>query len=160
MNKEIIARKAFRCTFDRWFDVDYRKNDAYAETIYASTAGKARYAFFRETERDKEWFAKIKVRRAKHLDLLVNEPHPMAETIEAKRLDMMKHAWGFDSNSPGYRNYFATHNDKDWDAMCESGLAVKGNTDESGMIYYHVSPLGIEVLKSLKPYPRPYQETA
>lgn len=72
-------------------------------------------------------------------------------------LEDMRHAVGYDY--PGrrkalpWRNYYAANlvspESRRWDILCGLGLAVKGRVrgDDSGLVYYHVSEVGLALVK-------------
>lgn len=76
------------------------------------------------------------------------------------QIELMKHAVGYDSRNPFYRNHFcASRGSADegrWDALVERGLAVRVSTGEfSPDATYRVSPAGLEFLRTMPPQPTP-----
>jgi hypothetical protein len=57
--------------------------------------------------------------------------------ITKYQLDLMKHAYGYDSKVPGYRNYFAatpdSEDDREWAQLVLDGYAeIRMQPDDSG----------------------------
>ena len=69
-----------------------------------------------------------------------------------KERELLRHALGADSDSPGYRNYFAaspgTPNDRAWKAMVASGLARGPWSREvaDALRFYSVSEAGQDAI--------------
>lgn len=158
--KEIIYKKAYECTYYDWWKVDSCIGDAYAQTIYAETASKARYAFYLDLSEhyEKEIFMKIKVRRSKYQDLLMPEPHAAIAELSKEQISKMKHAVGFDSAVPGHRNYYQVANDDDWEYLVKMGYAAKG--ENLNLPYFYLTDIGKEIVWSIKPQKRRYSEPA
>lgn len=153
---ENIHKKAYQCTYFDWREVDMSIGDAYAQTVYADTASKARYSFYLDLSEhyEKEIFMKIKVRRNRCSDLLLREPHAELANLTDEQVKKMKHAIGFHSAVPGHRNYYQVKNDDDWECLVNKGYAEKG--ESLNLPYFYLTDLGKELIWSLKPYRRGY----
>lgn len=65
-------------------------------------------------------------------------------------LEIMEHALGAKSKSPGYRNHYAIGEDCDEYAticgLCVKGLMARGRRIPGGLIYFNVTPAGQELI--------------
>ena len=74
--------------------------------------------------------------------------------ITVKQTDMMKHAWGYDSRSPGFRSHYCTDVDnKDMLNLVANGLSegphgVGAYGANCGM--FHLTEKAITLLKDIK----------
>lgn len=126
--------------------------------INADTPSAAKYKFIREwcsdlyrKDRVKVMLS-LKVRRNKYGDLFSVEPHPVIAELSKNQIDRMKHCWGFDTERPGYRNYYNCKTEPEWEDLVSRGIATKQNmNDGETYVYYSLTKLGIDVLRSLKP---------
>lgn len=70
-----------------------------------------------------------------------------------KQLHMMKHAWGFDSKEPGFRDHYCTHTtDEDMVALIRAGMFDGPYYGEygAGCAMFYLTQPAIEKLQSLK----------
>lgn len=66
--------------------------------------------------------------------------------ITKEHLDQMRHAVGYHSNNPGYRNAFHTNpDDKVWQYLKDHGFA-EGGIERLGSFYYWVSETGKDLI--------------
>lgn len=157
--QENIYKKAYQCTYYKWWKVDCGIGGAYAVTVYAETPSKARYQFYLDLSEhyDKEIFMKIKVRRAKYQDLLMPERHSELDTLTESQISKMKHAVGVHSAQPFHRNYYQVENDEDWEDILQKGYAARNVAMD--LPYYFLTKKGKELIRTLVPYKRGYAET-
>ena len=65
----------------------------------------------------------------------------------------MKHAIGGEWKENPRRNYFCTDtNDKDWNELCELGLATKRKSDLCRDSFFYVTEKGMDFLKKVLYY--------
>lgn len=127
--------------------------EVWSDTCYAETRSKARYSAFLSMEGDVP-FTEINVRRKKDMDKVLLEPHPLVSKLTSEQVELMKHAYGFDSMQPGFRNHFVANNpQQDWEDLVEKGLASSRPYNQSDIIY-HLTELGQTVIRSLLPVQR------
>ncbi len=105
-----IMQKAWRMEFtgNDLFDRDF------VLVAFAETAGKARAQMARHLELDMKFaFKRInRIHRAPDFDLVMPALDPELRTLAEQELDVLTHAYGLFSDSPGYRNrYVADEND-------------------------------------------------
>ncbi|MFT9016449.1 MAG: hypothetical protein ABF990_12025 [Acetobacter sp.] len=98
----IRTRKAWRCAV-RGYD--------HESTVYAHTAGKARYSTYLDVSdgNDDVSFADIQVRRDRGADIILPAPLSVAGTVSQDALRALLHACGATRERPekcGYRSHF------------------------------------------------------
>lgn len=159
--KYTLIKKAFRCSF--WTKEQVRRADAkacydwesiHAETVFADTAGKARYAYWLGVDACYGPFTSVKVWREPGLDKMQKEPHPIVSELTGEQIKMMKHAWGFESHMPGYRNYYNVDFNPAWDELCALRIATTSGKRYTREYFYHLTELGQSALRSLLPVSR------
>lgn len=150
-----LHKKAFECTYYQWWEVTNPLVDhAFSEIVYADTPSKARYEYYRQACDNGVdlTIIDVRVRRAKYMDLMIGAPHEQLSALTEMQINKMKHAIGFDSFTPFYRNYYQVHDDADWNDLVGKGLSVKGN--QNMMNYYSLNDYGKEVISTLIPKKR------
>lgn len=158
--KHKIIKKCWECTTFTWMEVDSTWfQDAYSEFEFAATAGKARYRFFLgldcEYGERKETFTSIKVRRAKHMDMVEDKPLEPASQVTKEMHDKAFHAIGKQPLLKPWRNRYVKEHDEDFEKLIQLGLAEKQPVDDvvGGNIYF-LTELGIKVIISMQPIQR------
>ena len=93
----------------------------------------------------------VRARRDPNLDLVEHpERSPLLDDLSNQQKDKMLHAIGKDLYAPSpYRNHYQSMPDKDMDDLVVKGLAVF--TEHLNLPYYHLTELGIKVIRSSKP---------
>ncbi len=74
----------------------------------------------------------------------------MTTTTTQRQTEILRHTLGADSRSPGYRNHYAAEpngdNYADILALVEMGLMKRGRDIPGGLIYFHVTEAGQELI--------------
>lgn len=130
--------------------------------VFAPTRPKARASIIANIRDawDCSWLeaaqAITSLRRAPDRDVLLPERHPMADTLCAKHLHAVIHAYGGTGLQAGYRDhYYTTSDDPDLLALTQAGLFAPGRQMPPRIsggrphTYFHLTELGRQVAASL-----------
>ena len=143
VHSEMRVRKAWHVTV-KGFDE--------GDTLYASTAGKARYQMYDRLLDcwDEVEFKQISVRRLKAADVLLPNPLPVSEELSGEEISILKHM----DRPSGH--YATSSSDADLIRLKERGL-VEGPRQFShcDAVFYYIHWMGRKLAASLTPlYPR------
>ncbi|RVT97925.1 hypothetical protein EOD42_09050 [Rhodovarius crocodyli] len=129
---------------------------------FAPTRAKARSKVIADIRDawDCDWLRAAKhilaIRRAPHVDVLLPQPHPLADTLSIEHLHIVTHAYGGTGPQAGYRNhYFTTSDDPDLLALTETGFFRRGREVPARFsggdphTYFQLTELGRAVAASL-----------
>ncbi len=135
-------------------------------TVYAPTAGKARYQFkidISDPCPDIE-FMDIIVRRNRHDDIELPDEHRLVSELTEKQRHIISHAYGGGSRLPGYRDHYCTapgdmhilrltHEFGLFDGP--HGEEAYGESPRWSGAFFYLTDLGKQVARSMLPeYPR------
>jgi len=131
------------------------------DPVYADTAPKAKYQLYLDMDsschnHDEFWL--YKAHRLREMDLLSQPRHALCHLITTNQIELMAHCYGMDGKEPGYRNYFHSDLDNEWEDLCRKNMAKRRTMGDNWSCDYNYSltELGINVVKSTRPIPREY----
>lgn len=155
-----LELKAFKCVFPDFFIDAYNQymwqDDKQYELIYGKNQKEAVKLKCSNNEFYSFWDLKkhIKTRRLPEMDLYSNEKSPLLNDLTEKQVGHLLHSLG--AKIGGFyprgfhRNYsFYYSGNPDCDHLVSLKLMEKCNYEGSEGQYYHVTPKGIEAVKTL-----------
>lgn len=137
------------------WDVDW-SDESRMNLAYGESAGKVRANLIREYEWEWSELTHIKCYRIPEFDLVEQDSHKLISSLSEMQIKIMNHAIGNTKTGDPYRNYFLCNGDENWEYIITLELAKSEKAGENvcGTIYYSLTPLGIEVVRSLYPVSR------